>query len=127
MHRSQTLRDYTLNPQQYGELIAQGAGENSYFHHYDALGSTGSLTDADESVVNQYLYRAFGQQTNLIEEGITNRFTWVGKLGYYRQPDLSNYWLRARLPSRFPRNPPAGGKAPAVASRGKVERGRGLP
>jgi RHS repeat-associated protein len=47
--------------------------------------------------VNQYLYRAFGEQTDVIEEGISNRFTWVGRLGYYREPDLDTYWLRARV------------------------------
>ena len=51
----------------------------------------------DENVDTSYLYRAFGEQTDVITEGISNRFTWVGRLGYYRQPDLGNYWLRARL------------------------------
>ncbi len=54
------------------------------------------MTGGDESVVNQYLYRALGEQTDVIAEGISNRFTWVGRLGYYRQPDMVNYWLWAR-------------------------------
>ncbi len=59
----QTQRDYTYNPQGYGELISMGADEDSYFYHYDALGSTDRVTGVDEGVVNQYLYRAFGEQT----------------------------------------------------------------
>ncbi|MCJ7749535.1 MAG: hypothetical protein MUQ65_00325, partial [Armatimonadetes bacterium] len=93
----QTQRDYTHNPQGYGELVSMGADEDSYFYHYDGLGSTDRVTGADEGVVNQYLYRAFGEQTDVIEEGISNRFTWVGRLGYYREPDVDSYWLRARV------------------------------
>ncbi len=97
----QTGRDYTYNPQVYGEIVSMQAGEGeqkaSYFYHFDALGSTDRITDANGDVKNQYLYRAFGEQTDVIAEGISNRFTWVGKLGYYREPDLDTYWLRARV------------------------------
>jgi len=51
---------------------------------------------SDGAVANQYFYRAFGEQTDVLTEGVSNRFTWVGRLGYYWQPDLVNYWLRAR-------------------------------
>ncbi len=70
------IASQACHPQGYGELISMGADEDSYFYHYDGLGSTDRVTGADESVVNQYLYRAFGEQTDVIEEGITNRFTW---------------------------------------------------
>jgi hypothetical protein len=53
-----TSRDYTYNPQLYGELISQ----SNLFHHYDALGSTDRLTDASENVDTSYLYKAFGEQ-----------------------------------------------------------------
>lgn len=43
-----------------------------------------------------YRYRAFGEQT-VLSGSSPNRFTWVGRSGYYRQPDLGNYWLRARI------------------------------
>jgi len=55
------------------------------------------MPDSNEGVQNFYLYRAFGEQTDVIEEGISNRFTWVGRLGYYREPDVDTYWLRARV------------------------------
>ena len=42
-----TDRDYTYNPQLYGELISQ----SGLFHHYDALGSTMQLTEASQGVV----------------------------------------------------------------------------
>jgi len=90
----QTQRDYTYNPQRYGELISQSGS----FHHFDALGSTMQMTDGDAAVTNQYLYRAFGEETDLSgDDAVPNRFRWVGKLGYYWQPDLGNYWLRARV------------------------------
>jgi len=87
-----TNRDYTYNPQGYGHLISQ----SNLFHHYDALGSTMQLTDETQGAVVSYLYRAFGEQT-VLSGSSANRFTWVGRLGYYRQPDTSDYWVRARI------------------------------
>ena len=102
-----TNRDYTYNPQLYGELISQ----ISFFHHYDALGSTWMLTDASRTEIAAYLYRAFGEQT-MTYGSSPNRFTWVGRLGYYpyahsgrdggrrpshSQPDSGDYWVRARV------------------------------
>jgi RHS repeat-associated protein len=86
-------RNYTLNPQLYGELISQ---DGPAFHHYDALGSTRNLTDGTQTVTDTRDYTAFGvinasSGTNL------NRFWWLGKWGYYLQPDLGNVWVRARI------------------------------
>jgi RHS repeat-associated protein len=47
-------------------------------------------------VDTSYLYKAFGEQTILTGSN-PNRFTWLGKLGYYRQPDTDDYWVRARI------------------------------
>jgi RHS repeat-associated protein len=88
-----TDRRYTLNPQRYGELISQ---DGPVFHHYDVLGSTMQLTDASQNVVDTYLYKAFGDPTHLTGTS-PNRFGWLGKLGYYHQPDSSDYWVRARV------------------------------
>jgi RHS repeat-associated protein len=85
-------RNYTYKPSMYGELVS----ESGEFHHYDALGSTDRLTDATQAAVVSYLYRAFGEQT-ILSGSSANRFGWVGKLGYYRQPDTADYWLRARV------------------------------
>jgi len=88
-----TCRSYTLRPELFGELISQ---DGPTFHHYDALGSTMLLTDASQNTVISYLYRAFGEQT-VLSGSNPNRFTWVGRLGYYRQPDTGDYWIRARV------------------------------
>ena len=94
----QSNREYTHNPQQYGELISQGGDPGTYYHHYDALGSTMQMTDGDEAVCNEYVYRAFGEHTDPSgENAAPNRFRWVGKLGYYFEADLNTYWLRARV------------------------------
>ena len=91
-----TLAAYTLAPEGYGELVSQRRSGATSFHHFDALGSTERLTDNAATTLVQYLYRAFGQQT-VLSGSSANRFTWVGKLGYYRQADASDYWVRARI------------------------------
>ena len=128
-----TNRDYTYNPQYYGEMVSQ----SGLFHHYDALGSTDRLTDASENVDTSYLYRAFGEQT-ILSGSDPNRFTWVGRLGYYRQPDTGDYWVRARVyepqmgrwrrrdPLCLPR-PAKGWPSPAVLSSRCYPYGNGDP
>ena len=91
-----TAAAYTLAPEAYGSLISQHRSGATSFHHFDALGSTERLTDNAATTLIQYLYRAFGQQS-VLSGSSANRFTWVGKLGYYRQPDVSDYWVRARV------------------------------
>jgi YD repeat-containing protein len=68
-----TNRRYTLDPQVYGELISQ---DGPAFHHYDALGSTDRLTDAGESSVVSYLYRAFGEETALFGSNLHAAGSW---------------------------------------------------
>ena len=87
-----TDRDYTYNPQLYGELV----GQSRLFHHFDALGSTRNLTDAGQTVTDTRDYKAFGE-TNASSGTNPNRFWWVGRLGYYLQPDTGDYWVRARV------------------------------
>ncbi len=90
------LAVYTLAPRGYGDVIAMRRSNATSFHHYDALGSTERLTDSSENALASYLYRAFGEQS-VVSGSSANPFTWVGRLGYYRQPDTDNYWLRARV------------------------------
>jgi len=94
-----TVAVYTLAPEEYGELISQRRSGATAFHHFDGLGSTNKLTGADQASLIEYLYRAFGQHT-VLSGSSPNRFTWVGQLGYYRQPDPDDYWVRARITSR---------------------------
>ncbi len=57
---------------------------------------TDIITDASRQQIASYRYRAFGEQ--MVTYGSSpSRFTWVGKLGYYHQPDTEDYWLRARV------------------------------
>ena len=91
-----TVARYTLAPQLYGELVSQRRAGATSFHHFDALGSTSYLTDASQNPLVAYLYRAFGQQT-ILSGSSANPFTWVGRIGYYRQPDCQDYWVRARV------------------------------
>jgi RHS repeat-associated protein len=90
------VAQYTLAPEAYGELISQRRSGATSFHHFAALGSTDRLTDSGANTLASYLYKAFGQQT-VVSGSSPNRFTWVGKLGYYRQPDAADYWVRARI------------------------------
>ena len=90
------IAPYTLNPQAYGELVSQRRSGATSFHHFDALGSTNKLTDSSANTLAEYLYRAFGEQS-LLSGSSANRFTWVGRLGYYRAPDPGAYWVRARF------------------------------
>ena len=90
---------FTLQPSDYGNLLSQhrldGALWEDYYHHFDVLGSTDSLTDGSEVVTDSYTFEAFGKlQTS---SGSTNNpFTWVGELGYFRDVETGDYDLRAR-------------------------------
>ena|GEM_PF-3071279 len=86
--------EYTLNPQPYGDLVSQRRDHDSTFYHYDALGSTQSLTDQTGTVENEYTYSAFGKELSS-SGSVDNPFTWVGELGYYKEED-GRYTLRKR-------------------------------
>jgi len=91
-----TLAGYTLSPELYGALVSQRRSGATSFHHYDALGSSDRLSDASQTAVISYRYRAFGEQT-VVSGSSPNRFTWVGQAGYYWQGDTADYWVRHRL------------------------------
>ncbi len=91
-----TLAQYTLAPELYGTLVSQRRSGATSYHHYDALGSTNKLTDTSAATLIEYLYRAFGQQ-NILSGSSANPFTFLGELGYYRQPDPADYWVRANI------------------------------
>jgi RHS repeat-associated protein len=100
---------YTLNPQPYGDLVSQHRDAESSFYHYDALGSTESLTDPSGTQTDEYVYAAFGEI--LAQTGTTeNLFTWIGEQGYAKDGD--DVSIRARiygtLISRFRSQDPKG-------------------
>jgi RHS repeat-associated protein len=90
-----TVAAYTLAPAGFGMLLAQRRGDTTKFFHFDAMGSTDRLTNAAQAVSDSYIYEAFGKV--LASSGSTaNPFRYVGRLGYYFDPELERYYLRAR-------------------------------
>tara|TARA_R110002095_G_scaffold97122_2_gene85026 strand:+ start:8584 stop:10779 length:2196 start_codon:yes stop_codon:yes gene_type:complete len=88
--------EYTVMPKAYGNLISQTRDAESSFYHFDPLGSTRELTDETETVTDSYLYSVFGKVKS--STGTTvNPYQWVGKQGYYRDPESGLYSLRNRF------------------------------
>lgn len=56
-------------------------GNQIYFYHYDALGSTVAITDSFGSTVNKYAYDPFGSKLANSVETIANPFAFVGQKG----------------------------------------------
>tara|TARA_R110002095_G_scaffold97122_2_gene85028 strand:+ start:11493 stop:14312 length:2820 start_codon:yes stop_codon:yes gene_type:complete len=103
--------EYTVMPQAYGNLISQTRDADSSFYHFDPLGSTRELTDASETITDSYLYSVFGKVKS--STGTTvNPYQWVGKEGYYHDPESGLYSLRNRFYSanegRFKSEDPIG-------------------
>ncbi|MBM3500396.1 MAG: RHS repeat-associated core domain-containing protein [Armatimonadetes bacterium] len=86
---------YTQAPRGYGDMISQRRSSASTYWHFDAIGSMRFLTAADQSKAINYVYDAFGI-TRSVSGTTTNRFRYIGKLGYYLEPALGCYYLRRR-------------------------------
>jgi RHS repeat-associated protein len=90
---------YVVEPQTYGNIVSQrqlvGGIWNSVYYHFDALGSTGSLSDGMAVVTDTYTYTAFGE-TKASTGTTTNVYTWVGELGYFRDSETGSYNLHER-------------------------------
>ncbi len=75
---------FTLEPREFGNVISQHRQEGALwaaaYYHFDALGSTDSLTDSIEVVTDSYQYTAYGDLKSSSGTSI-NLFTWVGELG----------------------------------------------
>jgi RHS repeat-associated protein len=76
-------------------LLSQRRNNASYFYHYDGLGSTKVLTDANQNIQNTTKYDAWG---NILQASgtITNPYLYVGELGYYGDGDAGMYLLTQR-------------------------------
>jgi RHS repeat-associated protein len=86
---------YSHEPTQFGGLISQRRDGETYYHHYDALGSTRQLTDSDENVTDEYVYTAWGEP--VVASGTTeNPYRWVGRWGYYWDEATGTYYVRRR-------------------------------
>jgi RHS repeat-associated protein len=55
-------------------------GNQTYFYHYDGVGSTIAMTDSAGNVVNRYAYDAFGK-ASLKDETVRNPFQYAGGAG----------------------------------------------
>lgn len=86
---------YVTEPNQYGSVISQRrSGQSSYFH-YEAIGSTTELTNEPGAVTDTRRYAAFGDTRE--QAGMTTcPFLYVGREGYYRDDELSSYYVRRR-------------------------------
>jgi RHS repeat-associated protein len=81
--------------EEYGDLVSQYDGSDTLYHQCDGLGSTDALLDEWETATDRYAHRAFGLEA--ARSGTTdNPFTYVGRQGYYKDPELELYLLGAR-------------------------------
>ena len=87
---------YTLEPEQNGHLLSQRRGDLSSFFHFDGIGSTDGLTNLAGAVTDTYLFASFGQMLSS-SGGTINPYKYIGSLGYYFNPDMLDYYVRARL------------------------------
>jgi RHS repeat-associated protein len=86
---------YSHEPAQFGGLISQRRDGQTYYRHYDALGSTRQLTDADENVTDEYVYTAWGEP--VVASGTTeNPYRWNGRWGYFWDEATGTYYVRRR-------------------------------
>jgi len=84
---------YTTDPG--ARLISQRRSGATYYHLYDQLGSTRKLLDSSQATTDSYSYYAFGEVRT--SSGSTpNPFKFVGRLGYYDDPNTEFDHLRAR-------------------------------
>jgi RHS repeat-associated protein len=81
-----TLAEYTSTAQGYGDLLSAYDGSAAKYYEPDALGSTDALADQSQTVVDRWRYRAFGSATQTVGTDSTP-FTWVGRRGYYADPE----------------------------------------
>jgi RHS repeat-associated protein len=91
-----TQATYTLGRAYYGELISQRRGSTTNSFGFDGLGSTDRLTNVAGTVTDTYRYRAFGS-VQASTGTTTNPYKYGGQIGYYMQPDLSQFHARTRL------------------------------
>jgi RHS repeat-associated protein len=88
----QTKATYTLGD----GLEAMRRSGTDYFYHFDWLGSTFALTDANEDITDTWRYDAWGNV--LVRTGTTeNPHTYAGRLRYYWRPDPVMYLLGVRM------------------------------
>jgi YD repeat-containing protein len=87
--------EYTYSPEQYGELISEYRGGETYTHYYDAQGSTLAMTDETGHVTDRFTYNAWGEEVT--RTGTTETpWRWIGAVGYCWDELLGSYSIRRR-------------------------------
>lgn len=82
---------------EFGDLISQTITSegDTFYHHYDALGSTAALTDSAGVVTDEYDFEAFGETA--AENGATpNPYLWNARSGYRYDAETGLYDIRRR-------------------------------
>ncbi len=93
---------YTQGPAAFGSVLSQyRASSGTQFFHFDGLGSTDRLTNAGSVVTDNYVYDAYGSPRGGTNSSV-NPFQYVGRLGYYNDSDLAQYYVRARFTTSRP-------------------------
>jgi len=75
------------------EPIAMVKNSQSYFYHFDGLGSVTALTDSTGNVVQRYNYDSFGNITNMLDPNFIQPFTYTSR---EYDPESGLYYYRAR-------------------------------
>ena len=77
------------------ELLASDSERARTYYHYacDEMGSITDITDCDGTILNHYVYDAFGNRT-VEEETVENRFGFAGEM---LDAVTGQYYLRARF------------------------------
>jgi len=88
-------QEYTWTLREFGSLLSQYDGTDSSFYHYGEPGSTAALTNPAQTSTDEWIYRAFGEVESRLGSTETP-FTFVGREGYYADPEIDLYYLRAR-------------------------------
>jgi RHS repeat-associated protein len=79
----------------YGLLSKTEQSGNSYWYHFNAIGSTSEMTADNSAVMNNYTFDPFGITIYAVEN-ISNHFKYIGEFGIQREENGLDY-MRARF------------------------------
>jgi RHS repeat-associated protein len=89
------VAEYTTEPGPYGNVISQRRSGLDSVYHFDGVGSTLALTNANSDVTDTYAYAVFGEST--MHAGSTvNPFQYIGQKEYFRDIETGEFSVRRR-------------------------------
>jgi RHS repeat-associated protein len=91
-----TQKEYTSTENVYGDLLSDYTGGASTYYEFDGLGSTDALVNDAQTATDRYTYRAFGLANHTQGSTTNNDFDYVGRQGYFKDPEINLYFVRAR-------------------------------